>query len=60
MARTWTFRVVPADGRAARVEIRLDGAPLEALVVSTVSRLGVESTRVSVPLDEWKGCEVNV
>ncbi|QJR16595.1 glycoside hydrolase family 10 protein [Usitatibacter palustris] len=46
----WTFRVVPATDREFRIAVRSNGAPLEAIVVSAVSRLGIESTRVSVPL----------
>jgi len=49
---TWRFRTVPASPGTARIETRIDGGALERLVVSRVSRLGVESTRVTVPLDE--------
>ena len=51
----------PADGRPqvrsgpfplgeVRIEPRRDGAPLDAIVVSAVSRTGIESAKVPVDL----------
>ncbi len=47
----WVFSVAPAAAGTARVDARLDRKPLEALVVSAVSRIGLEGgrRRVLVP-----------
>ena len=46
---TWTFRVIPGAPQA-RIEARIDGKPIVALVVSAVNRVGVEGARVPVAL----------
>jgi hypothetical protein len=46
---SWVFSVSPAGG-PARVAANLADRPIEALVISAVNRIGLESPRVSVPL----------
>ena len=47
---TWKFRAVPAAAGGARIDARFGKIPLAALVVSAVSRTGLESPRISVPI----------
>jgi uncharacterized lipoprotein YddW (UPF0748 family) len=46
----WSFSVAPAAAGTARVPARAGGKPLDALVVSTVSRVGLESPRARIPV----------
>ena len=46
----WTFSVAPIAAGAARIA----GRPIDALVVSAVSRAGLESSRVTVRIEENK------
>ena len=46
----WTFSVTPIAAGAARIA----GRPVDALVVSAVSRAGLESPRVTVRIEESK------
>jgi hypothetical protein len=51
----WTFSVAPLPAGAARIDARIAGAPIDALVVSAVSRAGLESPRVTVLMPPIEG-----
>lgn len=50
----WRFRTFPAAASDLRIDARFNGAPLEALVASGVTRLGIESARIPIDLKAAK------
>ncbi len=51
----WTFSVAPLAAGAVRIDARIAGTPVDALVVSAVSRTGLESPRVGARVRQVDG-----
>ena len=48
----WTFSVTPASASSAHLDARVSGNAIDALVVTAVSRTGLESPRVRVAIPQ--------